>query len=38
MRQLCEGQDRESVFDRGAKDREEGVEGEPGEEVGEEMK
>jgi hypothetical protein len=38
MRQLCEGPDRESFFDRGAEDRKEGVEGEPGKEVGQEMK
>ena len=31
--ELCEGSGREGIFDRGAEDREEGAEGEPGEEA-----
>ena len=33
MFELCEGQDYEGVLDRGAEDREEGAQGEPGEEA-----
>lgn len=37
MCELCEGSDREGVFDRRAEDCQEGIEGEPGQENGEEI-